>query len=132
MNIVVLKGNLTRDPEVKEVKGTKVAQFTLAVNEYYKTKDGEAKEISSFIDCEAWDSGAELIEKLLTKGSSVLVNGSIRQDRWEKDGQKFSKLKVRVQNFDKLNRRQKEEEQTEDISNNDAPVEVGAGEDIPF
>lgn len=109
MNLVVLKGNLTKDPDVREVstaggKKTKVANFTLAISRFFKKKDGERDKDTSFILCEAWDTGAEIIEKLLKKGDPVLLNGSLKTETWEKDGVKQYRTKVRVSNFDKLYR----------------------------
>lgn len=103
MNIVLLKGNLARDPELRVVnpngKSTSVVNFTIAVNREYVKSSGEKDRITSFINCEAWDSGAETIASSLKKGDLVMVEGSLRNDSWEKDGVKHSTLKVRVNNF---------------------------------
>lgn len=101
MNLVVLKGNLARDPELRTVgeKQTSVVNFTVAVNRDFTRADGSQDKITSFISCEAWDSGAEAIANTLKKGDLVLVEGSLRNDSWEKDGVKHSTLKVRVNNF---------------------------------
>lgn len=108
MNTVILKGNLAGDPEAKEVnangRDTTVVRFNLAVQRYFKRSDGTRDKDVTFIPCEAWDSGAETIKKILSKGDPVLINGALKVDQWEKDGQKFSRLKVRVQNFEKLYR----------------------------
>ncbi len=108
VNLVVLHGNLTRDPELKSIStGTSVVNFGIAVSRYYKKADGSKGQDTVFIDCEAWDTGAELVEKLLKKGDGVIVEGSLKMDQWEKDGQKHSKLKVRVNNFTKIARQEK-------------------------
>ena len=106
MNMVVLKGNLARDPELRSVgagdKQTSVVNFTVAVSREFTKADGEKDKITSFIQCEAWDSGAETIAETLKKGDLVFVEGSLRNDSWEKDGVKHSTLKVRVNNFAKI------------------------------
>lgn len=108
MNTVILKGNLAAEPDAKEVsangRDTTVVRFNLAVQRYFKRSDGTRDKDVTFIPCEAWDSGAETIKKILHKGDPVLINGALKVDQWEKDGQKFSRLKVRVQNFEKLYR----------------------------
>lgn len=106
MNMVVLKGNLARDPELRSVgageRQTSVVNFTVAVSREFTKSDGEKDKVTSFIQCEAWDSGAETIAETLKKGDLVFVEGSLRNDSWEKDGVKHSTLKVRVNNFAKI------------------------------
>ena len=106
MNIVLLKGNLARDPELRVVgsgdKQTSVVNFTVATSREYTKNNGEKDKITSFINCEAWDSGAEVIGVSFKKGDLVLIEGSLRNDSWEKDGVKHNTLKVRVNNFSKI------------------------------
>lgn len=99
INNVVIGGNLTRDPQVKFLSNEKaVASFGLALNESYKDKDGNKVEKVSFIDVEAFGRTAELIGQYLVKGSQAIVIGKLRQDTWEKDGNKQSKIKVIAEN----------------------------------
>ena len=103
MNLVILRGNLVRDPELKYLpSGTAVATFTVAVSEYYKKKDGEKEQRTEFINCEAWDSGAETINEIMHKGESILVQGSLKEDSWGEEGDKKYKTKIRVRTFEKL------------------------------
>ena len=106
MNITLLRGNLARDPELRTVnpsgKQTSVVNFTVAVSREYTKANGEKDKITSFINCEAWDSGAEMIAESFRKGDLVMIEGSLRNDSWEKDGVKHSSLKVRVNNFSKI------------------------------
>ena len=108
MNITLLKGNLARDPELREVntggKQTSVVNFTVAVSREYTKASGDKDKITSFINCEAWDTGAEMIAESFKKGDLVMIEGSLRNDSWEKDGVKHSTLKVRVNNFSKITR----------------------------
>lgn len=106
MNIVILRGNLARDPELRTVgtgdKQTSVVNFTIATSREFTKANGSQDKITSFIQCEAWDSGAETIASSFKKGDLVMVEGSLRNDSWEKDGVKHSTLKVRVNNFGKI------------------------------
>lgn len=113
MNIVLLRGNLTRDPELRTAttgdKQTSVVSFTVAVSKEFTRSNGTKDKIVSYIQCEAWDSGAEVIGSSFQKGDLVMIEGSLRNDSWEKDGVKHSTLKVRVNNFAKITRLKKKD-----------------------
>lgn len=100
-NKVILLGNLTRDPELKHVAGNQaVAEIGLAVNRRFRTKDNEEREEVTFVDCEAWGRTAEVIKQYLTKGSPIFIEGRLKLDQWEsKEGEKRSKLRVVIENF---------------------------------
>ena len=85
-------------------KPTSVVNFTVAVSREYVKSNGEKDKITSFISCEAWDTGAEMISESLKKGDLVMIEGSLRNDSWEKDGVKHNTLKVRVNNFSKISK----------------------------
>ena len=94
-NRVVLVGNLTRDPELRYISsGTAVTDIGLAVNDRRKNQSGEWVDETQFIDITLWARTAEVASQYLSKGSSVLIEGRLKFDRWEKDGQKHSKLRV--------------------------------------
>ncbi len=97
-NRVILMGNLTRDPDVRATgtSGMKVARLGLAVNERRKDRNGQIQEFPVFVDVDAWDKLAELCGQYLSKGRSILVEGRLQMDSWEKDGVKHQKLKVRA------------------------------------
>jgi single-strand DNA-binding protein len=93
-NRVVLVGNLTRDPELRYIpSGTAVSDIGLAVNDRVKRGDQWIDE-ATFVDITLWGRTAEIANEYLSKGSPVLIEGRLKLDRWEKDGQKHSKLKV--------------------------------------
>jgi single-strand DNA-binding protein len=97
LNKVLLMGNLTRDPEVKYTpKGTAVCDLGLAINDSYKAQDGTIKETVTYVDVEVWGRTAENCKQYLTKGRPIFVEGQLRLDQWEQDGQKRSKLKIRA------------------------------------
>jgi single-strand DNA-binding protein len=94
-NRVILVGNLTRDVELKYIQsGLAVTEIGLAVNNRRKNQAGEWVEETVFVDVTLWGRTAEVASEYLGKGSSVLVEGRLKLDTWEKDGQKFSKLRV--------------------------------------
>ncbi len=94
-NRVILAGNLTRDPEVRYLQsGTAVCDMSIAINRRYKTSSGETQEETCFVDITVWGKQAEYCGQYLQKGRSVLVEGRLKLDRWEKDGQKHSRLSV--------------------------------------
>jgi single-strand DNA-binding protein len=100
-NKVLLMGNLTRDIELKYTPSNQaVANIGLAVNRRYRTADGENREETTFVDCEAWGRTAEVMSQYLTKGRPVFVEGRLKLDQWQdKDGSNRSKLRVVVENF---------------------------------
>ena len=94
-NRVVLVGNLTRDVELKYTQsGTAVTDVGLAVNDRRKTQTGEWVDETTFVDVTLWGRTAEVAGEYLSKGSSVLIEGRLRLDTWETEGQKRSKLRV--------------------------------------
>lgn len=97
-NQVVLMGNLTRDPELRQIpSGQSVCSFSLALNRSYKGSDGEWQEVTDFVDVVAWAQLGERVAQYVTKGRPVLVSGRLQSRQWEQDGQKRSKLEVVAQ-----------------------------------
>jgi single-strand DNA-binding protein len=94
-NQVTLMGNLTRDPDLRQIpSGQSVCSFSLALNRSYKGQDGEWKEATDFVDVVAWGPLGERVAQYVTKGRPVLVSGRLQSRQWEQDGQKRSKLEV--------------------------------------
>jgi single-strand DNA-binding protein len=114
LNKVMLIGNLTRDPETRAfTNGGKVAKFGLAVNERRKNQEGVWEKKPLFLDCEAFNRGdrgtlADRVEQYLRKGSFVFIEGRLQMDEWDDKttGQKRTKLKIVVDNFEFLDRRE--------------------------
>lgn len=97
-NQVILMGNLTRDPELRQIpSGQSVCSFSLALNRSYKGGDGEWQEATDYIDVVAWGPLGERVAQYVTKGRPVLVNGRLQSRSWEQDGQKRSKVEVNAQ-----------------------------------
>lgn len=102
-NKVLLMGNLTRDIELRHTPSNlAVANIGLAVGRRYRSgEEGEWKEETMFVDCEAWGKTAETMSKYLQKGRPVFIEGRLKLDTWQdkNDGSNRSKLKVVVENF---------------------------------
>lgn len=94
-NKVILLGNLTRDPEVRYIpSGTAVGELGLAVNRRFRAADGQQHDETCFVRITVWGRQAETCGEYLKKGSQVLIDGRLKYDQWEKEGQKFSRLSV--------------------------------------
>ncbi|AWH79479.1 single-stranded DNA-binding protein [Clostridioides difficile] len=125
MNNVVLVGRLARDPELRYIPeyGTPVATFALAVDRGYTKKDG-TREVD-FIPIEVMGGSAEFCANYLAKGRMVSIQGQIRIEKYEKDGEKKTFTKVRTKIVNALDHKPKDEEK--EIS-----FQVLDDEDIPF
>lgn len=97
-NQVTLMGNLTRDPELRQIpSGQSVCSFSLALNRSFKGSDGNWQEATDYVDVVAWGPLGERVSQYVTKGRPVLVSGRLQSRQWEQDGQKRSKLEVIAQ-----------------------------------
>lgn len=95
VNQVILMGNLTRDPELRQTPGGQsVCNFGIALNRAFKDSSGNWQEATDFVNCVAWGPLGERVSQYLSKGRRVLVQGNLRSSSWEQDGQKRSKLEV--------------------------------------
>ena len=101
LNKIFLIGNLTRDPQLSYTPNqTAVVDFGMAVNRKWKAKDGQAKEDVCFVDCRMFGKRAETINKYMSKGKPLMVEGRLSFDQWEaQDGTKRSKHRVTVEDF---------------------------------
>lgn len=104
MNRTILKGNLTRDIDLRYTpKGTAVGEFAIAVNRKWKDQQtGEMKEEVVFLECQAWSKQAETIAHYFKKGSPILIEGRLAQDKWtdKETGKARTKTLVVVEQFE--------------------------------
>ena len=150
-NRVLLVGNITRDLDVKYTpSGTAVTELGLAVNDRRKTANGEWVDETTFVDVTLWGRTAEVASEYLSKGSPVLIEGRLKLDTWETEGQKRSKLRVVGERMQMLGARSgggggggtsrggdsaqyNESEYSQPAnSGRGQPVPVDADDDIPF
>lgn len=112
INKVVVSGNLTRDPEIRNTAGgTAVLGFGVAVNDRRKNQQtGEWEDYPNFIDCSMFGPRAESVSRFLSKGSKVAIEGKLRWSQWERDGQKRSKIEVIVDEIEFMSRSEKQED----------------------
>ena len=102
INRVTIIGRLTRDAEVTYTPGgMAIAKFSIAVNRRVKTGDGWADE-ANYFDVQVFGKQAEGLKPFLLKGKMVGIDGYLKQDRWEKDGQKFSKVTINANDIQLL------------------------------
>ena len=102
LNHVTLIGRLTRDAELKYTPGgLAISSFSIAVNRRRKNGDQWVDEVSYF-DINLYGKPAESLKQYLTKGKQVAVDGELRQDRWEKDGQNHSRIYIAANNVQLL------------------------------
>lgn len=98
-------GNLTKDVETRNVGENEVAKFSVAVNGY--------KDSVEYFDCEHWNPGK--VTAYLTRGTSVLCDGELQTQRWEKDGQQKSKVVIKVRRIQLLGGGKKKEHAEEEM-----------------
>ena len=94
VNVVVLVGRLVRDAELKYTSsGYPVCKFSVAINRRRKQGDQWVDE-ANFFDINLWGKRAEALTQYLTKGTQVGIQGELRQNKWEQDGQPRSKIEI--------------------------------------
>ena len=108
LNKVLLIGNLTRDTEVRMLpSGNPVCNFGLAVGRNFKDAQGNLREETAFVDVEAFGKIGETIGRLFSKGRPIFIEGRLKLDQWEsKTGEKRSKLRVVLDNFEFVDSKQ--------------------------
>ncbi len=143
LNKVTLAGHLTRDVEIKALpSGTKVANFSLAINRTWKDKDGVKQEAVEFCNAVAFGRTAEVLAQYVKKGHPLYVEGRLATQSWEKDGVKHYRTETIVDTFQFLNsasgERKESTPKSDDpashsvLPNYDYPEEDINPEDIPF
>ena len=141
MNKVIIKGKLTADPELSNTStGVEYCNFTVAVDRYVG-KDKESE--TDFIPCKAWRQSAVFVSKYFAKGKEILVEGSIRFDKYEKDGEKRTFASVSVERVEfcggksdtkpsiDVNPEQNSPSYSTTAASSDF-TEIGSDDDLPF
>lgn len=143
VNKVILVGNVGNDPEVKYLEGgTPVAKFSLATSESYKNKAGDRVSSTEWLNIIAWRGLAEVIEKYVTKGKQLYVEGKITTRSWEdKDGVKRYTTEIVANTIQMLGRKddngsvvtpESEGDPAGPQVDNSSDVEDGEQDDLPF
>lgn len=133
MMTIIGVGRFAHNPELKYTKnGKAVCEFTLAVNEYRKI-NGERTKFAHFFKFVVWDKAAELIVKYCKVGDELQVKGTPREDRWEQDGQKRSRIVMRLDEFEFGRRAQRNSDTEYPDSDQTTYTENATEEDeVPF
>jgi len=138
INVVILVGRLTRDPELRYTPaGTAVTSFGLAVNNRRKVGD-EWKEEPCFVDVKIFGRMAETSSEYLSKGRQCAIEGRLSYSKWEKDGQTRSKLEIIANNIQFLGQGQGQGQQGRGADRGpgadaDPLADIGGGSDeAPF
>lgn len=126
LNDVKLFGRVVRDAEMKIMpNGMKIATFSIATNRSYKNEKGEFVQVGNFFPLSVYNQYAEKLLPYLTKGRKVIIDGYLKQDRWEKDGVKKSTTAIGVRNiqliFDAKEQPEKNGEQTSETDTTQQP-----------
>ena len=138
INNVTLAGRLTRDPELKYLQsGAPVCKMGLAVTRYYRTKEGEKREETLFINVETWNKSAEFCGEHLRKGRPIIVVGRLKSDSWEDKttGQKRTSIDVRadrIQMLDWDDSGSSPRPQSQSQSEPSHTMEPAPEDDVPF
>jgi len=123
LNSVNIMGNLTRDPELKYTSsGKSVCSLSIANNRVF-TKGGEMVTEVSYFDVEVWGAVAENCAKYLSKGSGIIVEGRLKQDRWEKDGKMQSRVRISANNIHFMPRKNNEASAAQTSSGGSTPAQ---------
>ena len=130
MNKVILIGNLTRDPELKETpSGVAVCQFSLAITRDYTNSEGNRE--TDFFDCTAWRGLGETVSKYCKKGNKLLVCGSLELRSYKKDGEDSNRTACEIK-VDKIEFLTPKDNKGSDFPPQPNLVEVNPDESLPF
>ena len=121
LNQIIIEGNFTRAPEIKETAGGKtLATFSIASNRYVKKADGSFAQETSYFDCEAWGKDAEAVGGKATKGSRCRIVGRLKQDRWKgNDGKSYSRISIVSEHIDLVSSETRSEEAKDETENSE-------------
>ncbi len=126
-NKVILMGNFAQDPEYKEISNNrKVTNFVIATNRTWTGPEGQDASEVSFIDCAIYGERAKTISNHFSKGRPIFLEGRLKQEKWEKDGKKQSRLRVIVENFNFIDSKKSSEEN----SHAEETIPAAAGNDV--
>jgi len=131
LNKVMLIGNLTREPEVRETTtGQKVATFSVATNRYWKDANGNQNEETEYHDAVAWGKLAEICQAYLKTGTAIYLEGRLKTRSWEgQDGHKRYKTEIIVADLNILSRKRDSDTPSTSDSSSEAPVKNEKSDD---
>jgi single-strand DNA-binding protein len=127
-------GNLGKDPEMRFMPdGKAVANISIAITEKYKDKNGEQKEVTEWVNVAFFGKLAEIVGQYLHKGSQVYIEGKLRTEKYQKDGQDRYITKIIGESMQMVGG--KGDAKPKDLAKPSEPISKGLAdidEDIPF
>lgn len=122
MNRVIVSGNLTRDPELRQAGSTPVLQLGIAVNDRKKDTNGEWIDVPNFFDVLVWGSRGEKLAGILKKGMKVVISGRLKWSSWQTtEGDKRSKVEIVAEDIEFMSK-----------ADNSSPIVEDLSSEIPF
>jgi single-strand DNA-binding protein len=140
INKILITGNLTDDPRTNILEnGTHVANFRVASNQRYKSRDGEWRDKTCFVDVVTWRQLAERVSGRLHKGSPVLIEGELQYTQWNaQDGSKRSRVEILARTVQMLEKsgepgsKPSSDDSFDDSPSREPSDEPDYSDDIPF
>ena len=138
LNVVHLIGHICRETEIKNTpSGRAVLENSIAINDKWTTESGEKREKVTFVNFEAWGRAAEVISQYCIKGDALYIQGQLQSELWEdkKTGEKRSRLYVRVDSFQLMASKKRDERPIDKPNNPPKPNNPDLdtdGSEIPF
>ena len=135
---IMVSGNIGQQPEIKTVGGTKVANFSVAVNENWTDKSGAKQEKTHWYNCEAWDGKngkglvTNVIEPYAKQGTTVFVQGMPINETYEKDGEKRSAFKIKLAGMSSTFRLLNSKDSSDGAVKSSPKVDSDLDDEIPF
>lgn len=115
INKVLFGGRVTRKPDFKKVGDTSIVHFSIACNRVWTDKQNVKQEESTFVDCDAFGGKADVINQYVDKGHELFIEGRLKLDKWEQEGQQRSKLVVVVEDFSFIGSPKKDNSNNEEV-----------------
>lgn len=123
VNKVILLGFVGKDPEVRHLSDTKVANFSLATTESYTSKSGEKVSTTEWHNIVVWRGLAEIVEKYVRKGSQLYIEGKIFTRTWDdKDGLKHYRTEIQADTIQMIGKKPEGSAQEENLPTYESPL----------
>lgn len=136
INKVILVGFVGKDPEVRQVGESKVANFSLATSESYKDKQGEWQSRTEWHNIVVWGKRAETVEKHVTKGTQLYIEGKNKTRKWQdKDRNDRYTTEVVIEMYGgeiKFIGKKQDSSQSNEVKQNDNTTTPPIEDDLPF
>jgi len=127
VNRAVVQGRFTADPEVKQVGGFSMVEFTVAWSDKYKEREDKC-----FLRCKAWRGMADFVGQYFKKGQECVVEGKLMTEEWEKDGKKQSRTICNVEKVHFSGSKSSASSSSDNATDDFMKIDPKANEELPF